>query len=402
MLKLTIAVAKSLTLPPGKRDKTYFDSEIAAFGVRVRAGGSRNWVVQYKIAGKNRRLVLGGVNALDAGKARAMAKDALAAIRLGNDPVGQKLDARMRAAETFGALLPRFLARQRAELKPRSYVETERHLMVQCLPFHPRPFDRIDRRAISLHLAELAESSGPAASNRCRASLSAYFTWLAHDGIVEANSVAFTNRAVEVGERERVISDDEEAKIWRALGHDQYSSIVRLLLLTGARREEIGGLRWSEIDFGRELIALSPERTKSRREFLIPLSATAVKLLRSQPKRQLADGSERDFVFGHGNRGWQDWSGSKKDLDARLSGVAPWVLHDFRRSISTTMHERFRMQPHVVEALLGHVSGHQGGVAGIYNKAAYLDERRRGLQRWANHIAGLVGEHPAAKVVKLR
>jgi hypothetical protein len=102
MLKLTTAVAKSLTLPPGKRDKTYFDSDLAAFGVRVRAGGSRNWVVQYKIAGKNRRLVLGGVHALDAGKARAMAKDALAAIRLGNDPVAQKLDARVRASETFG------------------------------------------------------------------------------------------------------------------------------------------------------------------------------------------------------------------------------------------------------------------------------------------------------------
>ena len=141
MLKLTTAVAKSLTLPPGKRDKTYFDSDIAAFGVRVRAGGSRNWVVQYKIAGKNRRLVLGGVHALDAGKARAMAKDALAAIRLGNDPVAQKLDARMRAGDTFGALLPRFLARQRTELKPRSYEETERHLMVQCRSFHPRPFD---------------------------------------------------------------------------------------------------------------------------------------------------------------------------------------------------------------------------------------------------------------------
>ena len=178
---------------------------------------------------------------------------------------------------------------------------------------------------------------------------------------------------------------------------------MKLLLLTGCRRDEIGGLKWSEIDLDRELITLPPARTKSRREFLVPLSPAAIKILRAQPKRQLPDGSERDFIFGHANRGWQDWSGSKAELDAKLKDVAParWVLHDFRRSISTSMHE-CGVQPHIVEALLGHVSGHQGGVAGKYNLAAYLDERRRALRRWADHLAGLVGEKPSGKVVKLR
>ena len=212
MLKLTSAVARSLTLPPGQRDKTYFDSEVAAFGVRVRAGGSRNWVIQYKVGGKNRRLVLGAVSGLDASKARGMAKDTLAAIRLGKDPVADRLDAHVRAGETFGALLPRFLARQRGRLKPRSYQESERHLSVQCRPLHPRPLDRIDRRAVAVRLAELAESSGPTAANRCRASLSAYFTWLAKEGIVETNSVQYTNRAQEGGARTRFLSDDESLK----------------------------------------------------------------------------------------------------------------------------------------------------------------------------------------------
>ena len=308
-----------------------------------------------------------------------MAKDALAAVRLGKDPVADRFDAHVRAGETFGAFLSRFIAHQRARLKPRSFQETERHLTVQCRLFHGRPLDQVDRRVIAMRLGELAETSGPGAANRCRASLSAYFSWLAREGIVETNPVQFTNRAVEKGERKHVVPDSDLAKIWRALDDDQYSSIVKLLMLSGCRRDEIGGLRWSEIDFEQELATLPPSRTKSRQEFLIPLSPAAIKILRAQPKRQLPDGTERGFVFGHANRGWQDWSGSKRDLDAKLKGVAPWVLHDFRRSISTAMHERFGMQPHVVETLLGHVSGHQGGVAGKYNKAAYLDERRRAL-----------------------
>ena len=127
----------------------------------------------------------------------------------------------MRAGETFGAFLPRFLAHQRGRLKPRSYLETERHLVVQSRSLHAHTVERIDRRAIAALLANLAESSGPGAANRCRASLSAYFTWLAREGVVEANPVTFTNRAIEIGERKHVVPDNDLAKIWRALGDDQ-------------------------------------------------------------------------------------------------------------------------------------------------------------------------------------
>lgn len=402
-MKLTTAIARSLTLPDRvKSDRTFFDDDLPAFGVRVRHSGEARYVVQYKIGKKNRRKVLGSVRALDATKARTMAKDILAAIRFGRDPVAENFEERLRAGETFGALLPRFLARQRERLKPRSYVETERHLVVQSRSLHVRAVERIDRRAIAALLGDLNDNNGPGAANRCRASLSAYFTWLAKEGVVEANPVTFTNKAIEKGERRHVPSDGDLAKIWRGLGGDPYSSIIKLLMLLGSRRDEVGGLRWSEIDFERELITLSPARTKSRREFLIPLSPGAIRILRAQPKRLLPDGSESDFVFGFANRGFQDWSGSKAELDGRLKGVAPWVLHDFRRALSTAMHERFSVLPHVVESVLGHVSGHQGGIAGRYNKAAYIDERRRALRLWADHIASLVGEKPSGKVVKLR
>jgi integrase len=398
-VKLSNTSIRALALPDGQSDKTYFDDTLPAFGVRIRQSGLKSFVVQYKVGGKNRRLVLGSTDSISLDRARATAKNVLAKVRLGSDPHGDRLEAHANARHTFGAMLVPFLKRQRERLKPRTYLEVERHLTVQSKALHPRPIDAIDRRVLALHLSELAESSGPAAANRCRASLSALFTWAAKEGFVDANPVTFTNKAVEVGERDYVIPDADLAKIWKALAgrDDDYAAIVKLLLLTGARRDEIGSLRWSEVNLDAATIELPPERTKAKRDFVIPLSPAAAAILKSRPRQ-----AGRDVVFGLGENGFKDWSGSKAELNAQLDGVEPWVLHDFRRSLSTTAHERFEIQPHVVEAMLGHVSGHQSGVAGVYNKAAYLPARRRVLERWANHILGLVGEKPAGRVVKLR
>ncbi len=406
-MRLTAATIRTLTLPAGKGDHVFFDADLPGFGLRLREGGSKTWVVQYAIAGKTRRMMLGSVAMLDPGKARETAKDLLAQVRLGRDPAGEKATARAKAAETFGALLPRFLERQRARLKPRSLQEVERHLVAHARPLHGRPIEAIDRRAIATRLAEIAKASGPAASNRVRTSLSAFFSWAAREGYVDANPAAYTNKAIENGSRERVLADDELAAIWRAAGDGQYGAIVKLLMLTGARRDEIASLCWSEVDLDAATITLPPARTKNRREHVIPLPEQALAILAEQPRRLQSDGAARDLIFGHGQRGYQDWSGSKADLDARIATVRKgraldWTLHDFRRSLSTALHERFGVPPHVVEAILGHVGGHRGGVAGIYNKALYLDERRRALQRWADHIEQLVSGKKPGTIVKLR
>jgi integrase len=406
-MRLTATTIRTLSLPPGKVDHVFFDSDLPGFGLRVRATGGKTWMVQYAIAGKTRRMVLGSPSMLDPGKARETAKDLLAAVRLGRDPAAEKATVRAKAAETFGVLLPRFLERQRARLKPRSFEEVERHLAAHAKPLHGRPIEAIDRRAIATRLAEIAKASGPAASNRVRTSLSAFFSWAAREGYVESNPVAYTNKAIENGSRERVLNDDELAAVWRAAGDGQYGAIVRLLMLTGARRDEIASLYWSEIDLDATTITLPPARTKNRREHVIPLSEPALAIMAAQPRRTEADGTPRDLVFGYGQRGYQDWSGSKTDLDARITAARKgraldWTLHDFRRSLSTALHGRFGVPPYIVETVLGHVSGHKGGVSGIYNKAAYLDERRRALQRWADHIEQLVSGRKPSTIVKLR
>jgi integrase len=403
-MKLTAASIKSLALPDGLIEKTFFDDDLPGFGVRLRRGGSRSFVVQYKTRGKHRRMPLGAASAIDLGKARSSARDILAAVRLGRDPAGEKLEARSKIEASFASLLPRFLARQRSRLKPRSYEETERHLLAHAKPLHGLGVEKIDRRMIALRLGEIAERNGPAAANRVRASLSAYFAWLLREGILEANPVLNTNHAPENGARSRVLSDNDLVAIWQNLGEeDNYSSIVKLLLLTGARRDEIASLRWPEIDLAGALITLGPARTKNRREHLIPMAPAALDILRAQPRRLNADGTPRELVFGHGARGFQNWSLAKADLDARIaaagSPITDWRLHDFRRVISTTMHERLGVMPHVVESVLGHAIR---GVAGIYNRSSYLEPKRIALEKWANHVIALAtGERPAS-VVHLR
>jgi integrase len=410
-MKITSKSIPLLALLPGQREKTFFCDDLPGFGVRVRAGGSKVFVVQYKHGAKHRRLTLGAVDTLDLTKARATARDLLAAVRLGHDPVGEKIEARQRAAETFGALLPRYLARQRVKLKPRSYLETERHLLAHAKPLHTRAVKSIDRRMIAARLSEIADTSGPYAANRVRASLSTYFMWLAREGLIETNVVANTNRAPENGARSRVLGDDELRDIWNAAGDNRYAGIVRLLMLTAARRDEIGSLSWSEVDRDAAVIMLPPERMKNRRRHDIPLSPPALTILQAQPRQLASDGSTREFVFGGvGRSGFQGWSKSKAELDARLlatreaAGKTPipeWRLHDLRRTASTVMHDRLGIAPHYVEAVLGHVSGHKAGVAGVYNYARYEIEKRNALARWAEYLMGIIEEREQ-KVIPLR
>lgn len=395
-MKLTKAAIAGLTLPAGRSEKTYWDDDIPLFGVRLRKGGSKGWVFWYRLGGRAsplRKIGLGATSAVSAAEARAEAARLYAKVRLGQDPAAEKAESVVRASETFESVLKIFLARQAERLKPRSYVGVEYHLRVQSKPFHRLPLAHIDRRAIARLLAEIGVSSGPFAANRLRSDLHTFFAWAMRDGWVDANPVANTNRHEEGGSRERVLTSDELRAIWTATaGGDQYSAVVRLLLLLACRRDEVGSLQWSEIDFDQAMISLPGERTKNSKPFDIPLTAAALAILEAQPRR------DRAFVFGRGQGGFSGWSKSKTELDQRAN-IVPWRLHDLRRTASTVMHE-LGVQPHIVEAVLNHISGHKGGVSGVYNKAAYRTEKAAALALWAEHVLALVEGRPA-KIVSL-
>src|SRR5262245_3288265 len=174
-MKLTIKAIAALSLPPGKAERIVFDDDVPGFGLRFRAAGARTWVFQYKLGTKQRRLSFGAFPAISPEVARQTARDLYARVRLGHDPAGEKLEHRARAAETMSVILPAYLAHAKARLRPRSFVETTRHLVVHGKPLHGLRLTAIDRRTIATMLTAIAAASGPIAANRVRASLSAFF-----------------------------------------------------------------------------------------------------------------------------------------------------------------------------------------------------------------------------------
>jgi integrase len=380
-MKLTARSSAALKLPAGKSDHIAFDDDVPGFGLRVRDTGGRTWVFQYKVGSKQRRLVLGKASALTAEKARDLAADLHAKVRLGGDPAADKTAAKVAAELSFKSVADRFLAWQRKRLRPRSYEEIERHILKHAKPLHGMPIATIDQRTIALRIGHIADNSGEAAAGLVRSTLSSMFGWAMKEGLVTQNPVANTNTPPRKS-RDRVLGFDELAAIWNACPDDEYGGIVRALMLTGQRRNEIAGLRWDEVDLEKRAIELPPARTKNGRPHRIPISDALFALISRRPKNH-------DYVFGYGNRPYRGFAKPKLRLDSHLS-IKPWTHHDLRRSCATHMGD-LGVQPHVIEAVLNHVSGHKGGIAGIYNKATYAAEKAQALQLWADHIMKLVG-----------
>jgi integrase len=407
-MKLTKAVVAKLALPAGKSDLIVFDEDLSGFGLRLRAGGSAVWITQYRVGVQQRRVTLGRLATLDPDRARKAAREVLAKADLGQDIQAERVERQARAVVTFGTIAEHYIAYVTRTKRPRTQVETKRHLNRHWLPFHGRPVHEIGRRDVAARLQVLAGQHGPIASNRARAALSACYAWAIGQGLADVNPVVGTTRVGVERERERVLAGDEIAVIWPLLGEEDHSRIAKLLLLTGQRRGEVAGMLWEELDLERGQWSLPGVRTKNGLPHEVPLSRQAVALLRSAPVRP-----DRDLLFGDGDGPFSGWSRAKKRLDLRISraraearlgrqlglgeqpwtvdALPPWTLHDLRRTVVTGMNE-LGIQPHVVEAVVNHISGRaKAGVAGVYNRATYANEKRMALQAWADHLDTILG-----------
>jgi integrase len=387
-MKLTAQEISRYQPPAGKTDHIIFDSDLAGFGLRYR-NGKRVWIYQYAIGSGaervNGRMTIGEYPALPPAKARSIAEDLYAGVRLGRHPAADKKLSRTEAKFNFGHLVARYLQQRHNELRPTSYGEIERYLDRHASSLHGLPVKAIDRRRIADLLDTVASERGAVTSNRFHGALSALFSWAIRRGLAETNPVIGTEVRKEQA-RDRVLSDRELAIIWGSVSGNDYADVIRLLMLTGCRAREIAELRWSEIDFEPGIISLPPERTKNSRPHEIPMSQTVRDILAARK-------NGRDFVFGRGN-GFRGWGRCKEKLDAaiekKLGKPLPgWVTHDLRRTFATRLAD-LGVQPHVIEAALNHISGHKGGVAGIYNRSTYKAEKAQALALWDKHIAGLV------------
>jgi integrase len=209
------------------------------------------------------------------------------------------------------------------------------------------------------------------------------------EGLIETNPVIATNKAIEEVPRDRVLTNDELAAIWRTCQDNAFGRIVKLLILTGQRRDEVGGLVRSEVDPAGAKWNLPSHRTKNGQPHEVPLSATALSIVTAAMSE-----TDQSGLFGPSGSPFTGWSSAKTAFDRRLEEagykIESWRLHDLRRTAATRLADLGTL-PHVIEAVLNHMSGHKAGVAGIYNRATYAKEKREALDAWAEHLSKLVG-----------
>ena len=378
----TKATVRKMLCSPGQQEKLFWDAALRGFGMRALRSGRRSWIYQYRDEhARTRRMVLGDVSAVSLEAAREVARQKAASVAQGANPSVER--KKRRTAGTVLEVVEAYLVHAKERQRSRTFSGTERHLRVHAASLHHDRVETVRRGDIAALLGRIAENSGPISANRLRAALSAMWTWGLRTGLIDAdtNPVAFTVRQRE-NTRDRTLSGAELKAIWDATTNGKdYSRIVRLCLLTGCRREEIGRLRWDEIQGDR--IVFGPDRMKGNLAHeiaLLPMISSAL------PKRP---DDARSCVFGKRGTGFSGWSKSKIDLDAKLASLGKkmtaWGLHDLRRTFSTRLHDA-GVEPLVIEALLAHK---QQGVAAVYNRASFREAKSGALSRWHQILGGL-------------
>jgi integrase len=426
-MKLSAANVKALTVPAGKTEAVFFDDEVHGFGVRVKASGTASYVMCWKVKTldgtyEHRRRTIGTVSTIDFKKAKDEAKDIRYQVGKGRDPVAEVKTAKLETGKTFEILVGQFLDSLRDRYRPRSFVEIKRHLSKDAADLNTRPAAKVTRQDIAAVLAAITKNSGHVTANHVRTSLNNFFGWLIQCGHADTNPVTGTMKHKEKS-RERVLTPAELRLIWNALGDDDYSRVIKLLALTGARASEIGALRREEIHEslivlpgghlqGEKYTAGDDVRlTKNGHSHTIPLAPAALELIRQQEARITAG---QQFLFGGSKRGFSDWGNSRDRLDARIKEanngkeIAPrWTVHDLRRSLATyitggmkpaelaKLPERDRelvsglgVQPHVLKAVLNHAG--DSDVTAIYARTSYETDKRHALTLWAAHLLAIV------------
>lgn len=390
-MNITAKSVAGLDLAAGETDKIFFDTDLKGFGIRLRRGADggvkHSWIVQYRHGRASRRLLIGNTPPVSAGEARKAAEKLLAKVALGEDPSAAKHERRTKDGRSFRTVVAEYLETKKSTVRPKTFRDVERYLTKSYFkPLHSMPVDAVKRLDIALCLNRINRDCGGPTAARARTTLSAFFGWTMTQGVLDANPVIGTAKPQDSKPRKRVlVTDDEDyeelIKIWKACGDYHFGKIVKLLILTGARRTEVGGMLWSELNPEKGTWII-PEntRTKNGCELKLTLPPMAWDIINSVPRRG-------DYLFGV-RAGFGHWA-AKAELDSRLKGVEKWTLHDLRRTVATGM-GNIGVQPHIIEQVLNHVSGHKKGVAGTYNRSPYTAEVKAALALWADHVHALV------------
>ncbi|PIP91534.1 MAG: hypothetical protein COW79_01905 [Bdellovibrionales bacterium CG22_combo_CG10-13_8_21_14_all_38_13] len=221
-------------------------------------------------------------------------------------------------------------------------------------------------------------------ANRTLAYLKKFLSWCVERSLIEISPAMNISMPSAHVSRDRVLTDKEIKEIWKASENEGYpfGRMLQLLILTAQRRGEVANMEWSEVDFKRKLWSIPKEKTKNGRSNEVPLSEEAITILKSAPKLG-------NYIFtASGKRPFENFTRGKNSLDEKLN-IDSWTIHDIRRTVASGM-AALNTPPHIVEKILNHSSGRISGVAAIYNRYEYSSEKREALEKWENHIKGII------------
>ncbi|UVF18837.1 integrase arm-type DNA-binding domain-containing protein [Microvirga terrae] len=388
------------------------DAVLPGLYLVVQPSGAKSWAVRYRFGGKPRKLTLGPYPALNLGVAREFARTALQAVASGRDPSIEKAEAIRQAREghpnqdLVSSVIDEFITRHvRLNNKKRTAEEVERTFKLHVRPYwSDRRIQEIARRDVIELLDRIIDDGKPVQANRTLAVVRKLFNWAVDRSILDTSPVIRINAPAQEESRDRVVLDDELRLIWKAADEVgfPFGHLVKVLMLTAQRRDEVANARRSEFNKAGDLWVIPKERTKNSKEHDVPLSEAARGIFESLPRIKGAAG----FMFTtNGNTAVSGFSKAKARLDGIMLRIAreeaavrgedptkiqikPWRLHDLRRTVASGM-ARLGQPVHVIEAVLNHRSGAISGVAAVYNRHSYLPEKRRALESWGQFILGL-------------
>lgn len=392
MAKLTIRKIESLK--PGDTAKEYADGHIPGLYFELRPSGKASWVLRYRHGGKTRKLLIGPYPGIGLAKARDLASKRRGEIADERDPAAEKRNAKVIARIPTDHLLVERVVEQFVEryckTTLRTWAETERLLNKEIVGrWKGRCLADIGATDVITVLDDIVDRGAPIAANRTLAAFRRMCRWAVGRNLIAVSPCAGIEAPSPERSRDRVLTDGELKAVWLAsegLGWP-FQPIIRLLLLTGQRRDEIASMRWSEIDFSTETWTIPKERCKNDQAHIVPFSPQSVAIIKGLPRIV----GESDFVFtSNGTTPVSGFSKAKARLDALMpAGTPTWVFHDLRRSFASGC-AKLGIGIHVVEKCLNHTSGSFGGIVKVYQKHDFADEKRVAMMTWANNVEGLV------------
>jgi integrase len=429
MAKILTQLAVDRLKPPAKGRRIFWDAALPGFGLRLSATGARSWVAMGRVDGRPTLETIGSTAQIPkVDQARERARGAILKMKSGTKPLDErKAERRRREAaaveaeraaeraihERFDAVAQRFLEERPFQLRKGwapKYVSEVRRIFEHDL--YPRWRGRSIRDIATEDVKALLKAKAATRerprkgtkggaepqANRILARLRTLFAWALAEKLIDNDpTIGVRPYAQAERERERILRLDEIAWFWRGCEDEggSFGAIFKLMLLTGQREDEIASMRRIELDLKRRVWTIPTVRTKSDRSHIVHLSELTVEIIEAQPHLG-------DLVFPTSTgKPIRSFSKAKNRLDAAMTlrlheatgdpnaVIEPWVLHDLRRTATTLMVERLKVAPVVADKILNH-SAVVRGIAKIYNRAEFLDERKAALESWSRFLANLV------------